>query len=165
MPRAKTKATVAVATDKEVPRGPVRLKSRTALELNDETLDTLFGLASVACTQDEIARLMGVARRTLNYFLERHEEARDAYDQGMAQAKLSVRRKMLRLADTQSAAAIFLGKNLLGMKDVVDQNVNIKKEARDLSDDELMEIAQRQASEAKAGDSLREEKNDPTTTH
>jgi hypothetical protein len=144
MPRAKKKPEPVPNVGPDKPAIGFRVRQRASLVADDATLDTIFELASIACTQDEVARLLGCALRTFQYFMEREPQAREAYEQGLATAKQSVRRKMLNLASTQSAAAIFLGKNLLGMKDVVDQNVNLKKDVRDLTEDELMEIARRE---------------------
>src|SRR5262245_34574879 len=82
-------------------------------------LAELEKLCGMQCTDEEIAAFFGVSARTI----ERRRQVpkfREAMDQGRAKGRVSVRRHLHRLAATGNiAAAIFLAKNLLGYKDVV----------------------------------------------
>jgi hypothetical protein len=76
-------------------------------------------LCGMQCTDEEIAAFFGVSTRTI----ERRRQVqkfRDIMDQGRAKGRVSVRRHLFRLAAAGNvAAAIFLSKNVLGYKDVV----------------------------------------------
>lgn len=111
------------------------------LEPNEETLRTIAKLAGLACTGEEIAAYLGVDRRTFFRFMERHPEARFAWENGHEIVKISLRRKQLRLAEKNPAMSIFLGKNILGQKDERTSHVNLTKTVREMSDAELMSIA------------------------
>jgi hypothetical protein len=71
----------------------------------------------MAATKEEAAAALGVSRPTLWKFLEANEEAQEVWDRGFDEAKTSLRRLQWRLAKTNTAMAIFLGKQLLGQKD------------------------------------------------
>jgi hypothetical protein len=76
-------------------------------------------LCTMQCTDEEVAAFFGVSTRTIE---RRRLQPRFAEVMGRARAKgrVSVRRSLFRLANNGNiAAAIFLSKNLLGYKDVV----------------------------------------------
>ena len=74
-------------------------------------------LASIQCTQEEIANFLGLSVRTL----QRDEEFCHIYKKGMENGKMSLRRIQFRIAEKGNAAmAIFLGKQYLGQKDIVE---------------------------------------------
>lgn len=118
---------------------------RAALQTDEETLRTISELAKLLCTQKELGAVLGVSERTLNKFLSENEVAYAAWEDGMQFGKLSLRRKQFALADKNAPAAIFLGKNLLGQKDEHHTTTTVKQEAKELSEDELIEIAKRGA--------------------
>lgn len=124
---------------------PVKLRRNTILQPDDDTLRTVSELAKLFCTQKEIAAVLGVTERTFSSFLRDNPEARDAWEDGMQYAKISLRRKQLSLADKNAPAAIFLGKNYLGQKDEHHSNLTVNKPAQEMSEDELMDIARRGA--------------------
>lgn len=76
-------------------------------------------LLKINPTSDEVASFFGVHRATL------HRWCRDTYGESFATLlkqssgsyKISVRRKLDRLADKSASAAIFLSKNVLGFSD------------------------------------------------
>jgi hypothetical protein len=74
-------------------------------------------LASVFCTQQEIAEKLGCSVDTL---MRRFAES---YKKGLADAKTSLRRHQFMLAKKNAAMAIFLGKNYLGQRDTVNLDV------------------------------------------
>jgi hypothetical protein len=120
-------------------------KRRSDAKLNpdEDTLRLLFELARLFCTQDEAAAVLGVTKRTLTTFFNEFPESREAWDDGQQGAKVSLRRKQLTLADKNAPAAIFLGKNYLGQKDESTTNLNVTKDVKKMSEDELLEIAAR----------------------
>jgi len=113
-------------------------------------LGELEKLCGMQCTDEEIAAFFGVSTRTI----ERRRLVRkfnEAMEQGKAKGRVSVRRALFKLANAGNvAAAIFLSKNLLGYKDVVNtehtglaggpiQMAN-KPDLTQLSDEELDQL-------------------------
>jgi hypothetical protein len=122
---------------------PVRYGRRAKLEPTEEILRLIGELSKLFATQAEIAGVLGVPRMTFVDFLNRHEEARDVFDNGQAHAKISLRRKQLALADKNAPAGIFLGKNYLGQKDEHHSVTRSDTPANELTKEQLMEIARR----------------------
>lgn len=76
-------------------------------------------LASIQCTQDEIANFLDLSVRTL----QRDEEFCRLYKKGMDNGKMSLRRTQFKIAEKGNASmAIFLGKQYLGQKDVIENS-------------------------------------------
>lgn len=74
-------------------------------------------LASIQCTQEEIANFLGLSVRTL----QRDEEFCRLYKKGQENGKMSLRRTQFKIAEKGNASmAIFLGKQYLGQKDVIE---------------------------------------------
>ena len=74
-------------------------------------------LASIQCTQEEIANFLGISVRTL----QRDEEFCRLYKKGMDNGKMSLRRTQFKIAEKGNASmAIFLGKQYLGQRDVIE---------------------------------------------
>ena len=91
---------------------------RPKKEINYKVAETL---ASIFCTQEEIASVLDVSVRTL----QRDEEFCRIYKKGQEKAKSSLRRMQFKLAEKNSAMAIFLGKQYLGQKDVIEETHQI----------------------------------------
>ena len=70
-------------------------------------------LATIRCTQEEIAYLLDVSVATL----QRDEEFCIIYKKGLANGKMSLRRNLYNLSEKNAAAAIWLSKQFLGMSD------------------------------------------------
>ena len=82
-------------------------------------LAELEKLCSLQCTDDEIAAFFGVSKRTI-VRRRRGQRFNDVMEQAKAKGRISVRRSLFKLAAAGNvAAAIFLSKNLLGYRDVV----------------------------------------------
>lgn len=120
-----------------------RRRRGTKVNPDEETLRTIFELGKLFCTQEEIAAVLGISKRGLTNFLNAVDEAREALEDGLQHAKISLRRKQLALADKNAPAAIFLGKNYLGQKDENHTNLNVTKPVQEMTEDQLLEIAQR----------------------
>ena len=74
-------------------------------------------LASIQCTQEEIANFLNISVRTL----QRDEEFCRLYKKGMDSGKMSLRRTQFKIAEKGNASmAIFLGKQYLGQRDVIE---------------------------------------------
>ena len=75
-------------------------------------------LASIFCTQEEIASILDISVRTL----QRDQEFCRIYQKGLDNAKMSLRRKQFKLADRNTAMAIWLGKQYLGQTERQETN-------------------------------------------
>lgn len=76
--------------------------------------DLVARLASIQCTQEEIANIVGVHRSTLL----RDDKFCDIYKKGIDEGKSSLRRLQWRAAENGSSAVlIWLGKQYLNQKD------------------------------------------------
>ena len=73
-------------------------------------------LASIQCTQEEIANFLDISVRTL----QRDEEFCRLYKKGQDNGKMSLRRYQFKLAEKNTSMAIFLGKQYLGQRDVIE---------------------------------------------
>lgn len=81
-------------------------------------------LASIMCTQEEIAIMFDCDVRTL----QRDEEFCRVFKKGKENGKMSLRRKQWKLADKNASMAIFLGKQYLGQRDTIKvENDDINK--------------------------------------
>src|ERR1051325_7339707 len=76
-------------------------------------------LAGMQCTDDEIAAFFGISTKTITR-RRKNSKFNDVLEHARAKGRVSVRRNLFRLANNGNiAAAIFLAKNLLGYRDVV----------------------------------------------
>lgn len=94
-----------------------RTEGRNKLIINKHGLETVEKLASMMCTEEEIASVLGVCVDTLNN--ENNREAfKERKEKGMNTGKASLRRLQFKLADSGNATmAIWLGKQYLGQTD------------------------------------------------
>jgi hypothetical protein len=107
-------------------------------------------LATLQCTDEEIAAYLGISVRTLQRRLK-IAKLREVVEAARAKGRASVRRILFRLANNGNvAAAIFLAKNLLGYRDVVNTEhtglaggpiqIATKVDLSDLTDEELQQL-------------------------
>lgn len=89
--------------------------------------DTVERLASIMCTQKEIASFLGCSVRTL----QRDEKFSRTYKKGLDKGKMSLRRKQFNMSDSNPTMAIWLGKQYLGQSDVVRQDVRVEERQDD----------------------------------
>jgi len=113
-------------------------------------LGELEKLCGMQCTDEEVAAFFGVCKRTI----ERRRKVRrfhDVMENARAKGRVSVRRSLFKLANNGNvAAAIFLAKNLLGYRDVVNTEhtglsggpiqVASKPDLSQLTDEELQQL-------------------------
>ena len=120
---------------------------RPKVEIDQAELEKLCGMQR---TDEEIAAFFRVSTRTI---VRRRGTARfrEIMDQARAKGRVSVRRSLFRLANAGNvAAAIFLSKNLLGYRDVVNTEhsglggapiqVTTKPDFSQLTDEELKQL-------------------------
>lgn len=95
---------------------------RPKIEIDYETAEKL---ATIFCTQEEIAGFLNVSVSTLQHdqkFLQVHKK-------GIQTAKASLRRTQWKLAQKSATMAIFMGKNYLGQRDT--QEIDLGENAAD----------------------------------
>ena len=107
-------------------------------------------LCGMQCTDEEVAAFFGVSTRTI----ERRRQVKqfaEVMERARAKGRVSVRRNLFRLANGGNiAAAIFLSKNLLGYRDVVNTEhsglaggpiqIASKPDLSQLTDEELEQL-------------------------
>lgn len=107
-----------------------RKGGRAALVLTPEGADYIAKLASLGCTQEEIADSIGVSL-TVMHNSNNRELCEDALKRGRTQFLTSIRTAQSKIMKSgNSSMAIFLGKNYLGQHDTVEQTVSVKDESR-----------------------------------
>src|SRR5215467_14765227 len=110
-------------------------------------LGELEKLCGMQCTDEEIAAFFGVCKRTIER-RRKVQKFHDVMENARAKGRVSVRRALFKLANNGNvAAAIFLAKNLLGYRDVVNNEhsgiggtaiqVATKPDLTQLTDEEL----------------------------
>jgi len=81
-------------------------------------LDELEKLCSLGCTDEELAAWFGVSTRTIEN-RRKHPEFAEVMQRGRAKGRISVRRAQMKLLEAGNAAmGVWLGKQLLGQRDV-----------------------------------------------
>jgi hypothetical protein len=84
-------------------------------------------LAAIMCTEAEIAAVLGVCVRTL----QRDEEFCRIYKKGMDAGRASIRRSQFEMMKAGNATmAVWLGKQYLGQKDQIKNDVDITQPIR-----------------------------------
>ena len=89
------------------------MAGRPKIEIDYATVEKL---ANIQCTQDEIASFIGVSTRTL----QRDEKFMELFNKGRDNGKMSLRRIQWKHAEKSATMAIWLGKQYLGQKDVIE---------------------------------------------
>lgn len=80
-------------------------------------------LCSLMCTQEEICGFFDVSHDTLSRWCKQEygQTFSDVYVKKSAVGKIALRRYQFKQAESNSSMAIFLGKQYLGQKDVVEE--------------------------------------------
>src|ERR1700683_242699 len=90
--------------------------ARPQAKIDPVELEKLCGMQ---CTDEEIAAFFGVSTRTIER-RRKGQKFSEIMDRGKAKGRISVRGSPFRMAAKDNvAAAIFLSKNLLGYRDVL----------------------------------------------
>lgn len=79
-------------------------------------------LCSILCTQEEIANFFDCSVDTIERWCKRtyKESYAETYKKKSAKGKMSLRRMQFKLAEKSAAMAIWLGKQYLDQKDIVE---------------------------------------------
>lgn len=91
-------------------------RGRPKLKLNATGMTVITALAQVMCTDEEIAACLDTTVETLHSALN-EPIFLECIKKGAREGKASLRRNQFRLAKSNPAMAIFLGKQYLGQKD------------------------------------------------
>ena len=83
-------------------------------------------LCSIQCTEKEICSVFDCCEDTLNAWCKKtyNMTFSDAFKTKSEIGKSSLRRIQFRLAEKNASMAIFLGKQYLGQKDVIENNIS-----------------------------------------
>lgn len=76
-------------------------------------------MARLQCTHREAAAFLNIRVHQFKSLLAKDEKARDAWERGLMMGRIGLRRKQMRLAGANASMAQFLGKNILGQRDVM----------------------------------------------
>lgn len=100
--------------------------ARTGRPRKEINQDQFENLCRLQCTQEEICDWFSVTDKTLNSWCKRTYNASfsEVFRQKRGKGKISLRRAQFRLAETSASMAIWLGKQYLGQRDVVDAKLD-----------------------------------------
>lgn len=76
-------------------------------------------LGRLQCTYREAAAFLDLRVHQFRKLIATDKDARDAWEKGLSLGRISIRRKQMRLGGSNANMAIFLGKQYLGQRDVV----------------------------------------------
>ena len=105
---------------------------RPKKEISQQQFEAMCG---IQCTQAEICDVLDITDKPLNNWCKETYGCgfSEIYKKKSASGKMSLRRHQFELAKKYPAMAIFLGKNYLGQRDVIEQTNNNKfEEVKDI---------------------------------
>lgn len=107
--------------------------ARPRLEID---VDQFKKLCSIQCTLREIAAYFRVSEDTIQRFCKREFKMTftEAFDTFSADGKISLRRTQFRMAEHNPSMAIWLGKQFLGQRDMVENNVQANGQLGEILD-------------------------------
>jgi len=96
---------------------------RPRIEIDGDAFEKLCGLQ---CTLNEIAGFFNCSEDTIERWCKRSygETFAEVYKKHSMTGKISLRRTQFKLAEKSASMAIFLGKNYLGQRDMVEYQDN-----------------------------------------
>lgn len=96
--------------------------ARPKKEIDQDQFEKLCGLQ---CTEAEIMGWFDITDKTLTRWCKDTygESFSEVYAKKREKGKISLRRAQFRLAEKSASMAIFLGKNYLGQRDVIEQTI------------------------------------------
>ena len=115
--------------------------ARPRKEIDQKQFENLCGLQ---CTLEEICGWFGVTDKTLDGWCKRTYRASfsEVFRQKRGLGKVSLRRSQWRLAEKNASMAIWLGKQYLGQRDVVDLGLPTDNAQEDALSVSLREMAE-----------------------
>ncbi len=130
-------------------------------------LEELEKLGNLQCTKDDVAAWFGCSLPTVKRRL-REDLYREVWERGLGQGRVSLRKKQMALADKNATMAIFLGKQILGQRDVtaVEMDVTHKTAPEEMTEAELIErIRSRRSSRGNGADREVASEEEISTVH
>ena len=114
--------------------------ARPRKEIDQKQFENLCGLQ---CTLEEICGWFGVTDKTLNSWCKRtySKSFSEVFRQKRSTGKISLRRSQWKLAEKNANMAIWLGKQYLGQKDIVEVGVEKDNVQDDALSKSLRELA------------------------
>lgn len=76
-------------------------------------------LGRLQCTHREAAGFLNIRLNQFRTLLASNEKVKSAWEKGIQMGRISLRRKQMGLAGGNATMAIFLGKQILGQRDIV----------------------------------------------
>ena len=121
-----------MATKKTAKKKQKTVKKETKMGRPKLTIDAkqFEAMCGIQCTKEEICNVLNVSDSTLSRWCKTEYDLtfEEVYKKKSAVGLMSLRRLQFKLAQKNSAMAIFLGKQYLGQKDVViNENKNLPK--------------------------------------
>ena len=115
--------------------------ARPRKEIDQKQFENLCGLQ---CTLEEICDWFGVTDKTLNSWCKRtySKSFSEVFRQKRSTGKISLRRSQWKLAEKNANMAIWLGKQYLGQKDIVEVGVEKDNVQDDALSKSLRELAE-----------------------
>lgn len=100
-------------------------KKQAQEKIDRRQFETLCG---IQCTEEEICAVFDVSKDTLLRWCKRtyKKSFADVFKEKKACGKISLRRSQWKMAERNATMAIWLGKQYLGQKDVVEQKSDVK---------------------------------------
>lgn len=89
-------------------------------------------LCSIFCTEEEICGFFSVSHDTLNRWCHQEYDLtfKQVFEQKNSIGKISLRRTQYKLAETNPSMAIWLGKQYLGQKEQLEQEIIVKEKTK-----------------------------------
>ncbi len=132
---SKKKPTSPDATPEDIRMDTGKPKKKAGRPRAEINLETVYSMAAINCTMEEIASVLKISLGTLS----NRKDFTETYKKGREYGKSSLRRVMWQHAQTNPGMAIFLAKNWLGMKDNPEIETEKSKEKVVLIPDRLAE--------------------------
>ena len=100
-------------------------KKQAQDKIDRRQFETLCG---IQCTEEEICAVFDVSKDTLLRWCKRtyKKSFADVFKEKRACGKMALRRSQWKMAERNATMAIWLGKQYLGQKDVVEQKSDVK---------------------------------------
>ncbi len=100
-------------------------KKQAQDKIDRRQFETLCG---IQCTEEEICAVFDVSKDTLLRWCKRtyKKSFADVFKEKKACGKISLRRSQWKMAERNATMAIWLGKQYLGQKDVIEQKSDVK---------------------------------------
>lgn len=114
--------------------------ARPRKEIDQKQFENLCGLQ---CTLEEICGWFDVTDKTLDGWCKRtyHASFSEVFKKKRGKGKISLRRNQWRIAEKNATMAIWLGKQYLGQRDVVEQTIAVDTVKDDALSQSLRELA------------------------